>query len=220
MTSERRPRLGTAALVVLASAAVLASGTALAQAPASPAGPSPSGFTIGARAGYGIPVGEAMSGVSLGDLASGQVPLQLDAFWRLDPSWRLGVYAQYGFATLAAASCPVGADCSGQNLRFGVQAAYAFDAAGPWVGAGLGVEWQTATVSTAGVENQLRLFGLELLNLQAGWDFRPGGALSLGPFAAFALGQYRTATSGGVSENLDAALHGWVQIGVRGSFDL
>ena len=72
-----------------------------------------SGLSLGARVGYGLPVGEAMSGVSLGDVVSGQVPLQLDATWRLDRSWRLGLYAQYGFATVAGASCPAGAGCSG-----------------------------------------------------------------------------------------------------------
>jgi hypothetical protein len=198
----------------------VAAAMALALAPPARAGEE-SGLSLGARVGYGIPVGDAMSGVSLGDVVSGLVPVQLDAAWRFDRSWRLGLYVQYGFATVAGAFCPGGASCSGQSLRFGADAAYAFAAGGtgPWVGAGLGIEWQTAKVSTGGFENELSLIGFEILNLQAGWDFRPAAALSVGPFAAFALGQYQTATSGGVSENLATALHGWIQLGVKGAFD-
>ena len=201
--------------------AAVAAATALAPAVPARAGEE-SGLSLGARVGYGIPLGDAMAGVSLGDVVSGQVSVQLDADWRFDRSWRLGLYAQYGFATLAAASCPAGATCSGQNVRFGVQTAYAFAAGDsrPWVGAGLGVEWQAASVSQAGVDNELRLFGLEILNLQAGWDFRPAAGFSLGPFASFSVGQYRTVTSGGASESLATALHGWLQLGVKGAFDL
>jgi hypothetical protein len=180
-----------------------------------------SGPSLGVRVGYGIPLGDAMAGVSLGDVVSGQIPLQLDAMWRLDRSWSLGVYFQYGFATLAGAFCPAGATCSGQNLRLGAQAAYAFagGGTGPWIGAGLGAEWQRAAVTTGGVENDLRLFGFEFLNLQAGWDFRPSPGLSLGPFAAFTMGQYGTAASGGATQSLSTALHEWIQLGVRGAFD-
>ncbi len=180
-----------------------------------------SGLSLGARVGYGIPMGDARGGISLGDVVSGQVPVQLDATWRFDRSWRLGLYAQYGFAQVGGAFCPAGASCSGDNLRLGVQAGYAFAAGGasPWVGAGLGLEWQTVSVSAAGIENQIRLFGLEILNLQAGWHFRPAAGFSLGPFASFSLGQYRTASSGGASENLATALHEWLELGVRGAFD-
>ena len=180
------------------------------------------GLSLGARVGYGIPMGDARAGISLGDVVSGQVPVQLDATWRFDRSWRLGLYAQYGFAQVAGAFCPAGASCSGDNLRLGVQAAYAFAAAdwSPWIGAGVGVEWQTATVSTGGDSSDLRLFGFEILNLQAGVDWRPSAGLALGPFASFALGQYRTVTSGGASESLATALHEWLQLGVKGTFDL
>lgn len=181
-----------------------------------------SGLSLGARVGYGIPMGDARAGISLGDVVSGQVPVQLDATWRFDRSWRLGLYAQYGFAQVAGAFCPAGASCSGDNLRLGVQAAYAFAAAdwSPWIGAGVGVEWQTATVSTGGVSSDLRLFGFEMLNLQAGVDWRPSAGLALGPFVSFALGQYQTVTSGAASASLSTALHEWLQFGVKGTFDL
>ncbi len=179
------------------------------------------GLSLGARVGYGIPMGDARASISLGDVVSGQVPVQLDATWRFDRSWRLGLYVQYGFASVAGAFCPAGASCSGQNFRLGAQTAYAFEAgdSSPWVGAGLGLEWQSASVSTGAVKNEIRLFGFEILNLQAGWDFRPAAGFSVGPFASFSLGQYQTATSGGVSENLATALHEWLELGVRGAFD-
>jgi hypothetical protein len=200
---------------------ILAAALVLAQAGTARAGPG-SGLTLGARVGYGIPLGDAMAGVSLGDVVSGQIPVQLEAAWRFDRSFRLGLYAQYGFASVAGAFCPAGASCSGQNLRLGAEAAYALGTGRtrPWIGAGLGVEWQTAKVTAGGVGNDLQLFGLELLNLQAGVDFRPSAALGLGPFASFSLGQYLTVTSGGASLTLAAALHQWFQLGVRGAFDL
>ncbi len=198
----------------------VAAALALAHAGAARAGEQ-SGLSLGARVGYGIPLGDARAGISLGDVVSGQVPVQLDATWRFDRSWRLGLYAQYGIAQVAGAFCPAGASCSGQNFRLGVQTAYAFDAgdSSPWVGAGVGLEWQRASVSTGAVKNEIRLFGFEILNLQAGWDFRPAAGFSMGPFASFSLGQYRTVTSGGTSENLATALHEWLELGVRGAFD-
>ncbi len=68
MITERRLPLGAA----VAAAAVLAL--------AGPArGGEESGPSLGARVGYGIPLGDAMAGVSLGDVVSGQIPLQIDA---------------------------------------------------------------------------------------------------------------------------------------------
>jgi hypothetical protein len=211
VTTEKRMRrrLATVALVALAHAGAARAG-------------QESGLSLGARAGYAIPVGDASAGISLGDVVAGLVPVQLDAAWRLDPSWRLGLYFQYGFARIAGAFCPAGASCSGGNFGLGAQAAYTFATAGPtpWIGAGLGLEWQTATVSASGARSAMRLFGLEMLDLQAGADWRLSPGFALGPFASFGLGQYRTVTSGGASASLATALHGWLRLGVKGTFDL
>lgn len=211
MTTGKRMRRRLAAVAVLA----------LAPAGAALAGQE-SGLSLGARVGYAIPVGDASAGISLGDVVAGLVPAQLDAAWRFDPSWRLGLYLQYGFARIAGAFCPAGASCSGGNYGLGVQAAYTFATGGPapWIGAGLGLEWQTAAVSANGARSTLRLFGFEMLDLQAGLDWRASSGFALGPFVSCGLGQYRTVTSGGASASLATALHGWLRLGVKGTFDL
>lgn len=180
-----------------------------------------SGLGLGARVGYGIPLGGAMAGVSLNDVVSGLAPFQLDGWWRFDPSWRLGLWARSGFTPVAGASCPAGASCSAQNLGLGAQVGYTFAGAPrPWIGAGLGWEWQTLTVTLAGNRNVLHLLGVEFLDLQGGVDWRLSRAFALGPFASLDLGRYVTASAGGVTASLSGALHAWLQVGVRGTFDL
>lgn len=211
MIGQRRVSVGLAVAAVLA---LTGAGPAWAG--------EESGLSLGARLGYGFPLGEARAGVSLGDVVSAELPFQLEAAWRFDRSWRLGLWGRYGVSWLAGVFCPAGASCSGQDLGVGVQAAYAFAVPGwsPWVGAGAGLEWQTASVSVGGAKNDLVLFGLEFLDLQAGADWRLSSRLAIGPFASVALGRYRTVTSGGTSESLPAAAHAWLRLGVRGSFDL
>ncbi len=199
----------------------LAAALALAHAGTARAGQD-SGPSLGARAGYAIPVGDASAGISLGNVVAGLVPVQLDAAWRFDASWRLGMYFQYGLARIAGDFCPVGASCSGTQLRLGVQGAYALATGSPipWIGIGLGAEWQTATVSADGARSTLRLLGFEVVDLQAGVDWRASSAFAIGPFASAGLGQYRTVISGGTSANLATALHGWLRLGVKATFDL
>lgn len=211
MNTERRMRRR------LAVAAALA----LAHAGMARAGPD-SGPSLGVRAGYAIPVGDASAGISLADVVAGVVPVQLDAAWRFDASWRLGVYFQYGFPRIAGDFCPAAASCRGAQFRLGVQGAYALATASPvpWIGIALGAEWLSATVSADGARSTLRLLGFEMAQLQAGLDWRSSSGLAVGPFASVGLGQYRTIVSGGTASNLATALHGWLQLGVKGTFDL
>ncbi len=211
MNTERRMRRRLAAVAVLALAHA---GTARAA--------QDSGLSLGARVGYAVPVGDVSAGISLGSVVAGLVPVQLNATWRFDPTWRLGLYLQYGYSRIADAFCPPGASCSGAQLGLGVQGAYAFATGSPtpWIGAGLGLELQMATVSADGARNTLRLFGFEVVDLQAGLDWRLPSGFAIGPFASFGLGQYRTVTSGGASADLATALHGWLRLGVKGAFDL
>jgi outer membrane protein W len=187
-----------------------------------------SGLSLGLRAGYGIAMGDAASGASLSDYFSGEVPLQVDAMYRFDKNWSVGLYFQYGFAFISDTICPTGfgVSCSGTDTRLGAQAHYRFDGQGffPWVGLGIGYEWSSISGSGGGVSADiLTLDGFEYLNLQIGGDWLLSPNFRLGPYVQFTLAQYENAESPvlGISGSIaDTAMHEWLQFGVKGTFDL
>jgi hypothetical protein len=200
------------------------SGTAQAQAPAG------SGFSLGARLGYAIPMGDADGGdfaagiqaTAMSDLVSGQVPLQLDAMYRIDKNWSLGLYFQYGFAFVADATCPSGVSCSGSDIRFGGQVHYRFDSQGfiPWVGLGIGGEWGTLTESSGGISADIDISGFEFANLQVGGDWLVSPMFRVGPFLQVTFAQYDSYKALGQTITLpNKTLHEWLQFGVKGTFD-
>ncbi len=211
-------------------AAFLAAGTARAQ--------GPTGFSLGLRLGYGIPMGDVHAGnASLGiasyklsDLVDGQVPLQVEAMYRFDPSWSLGLYFQYGFAFVSDVYCPAGTgvSCSARDVRFGAQVHYRFPSQGfvPWVGLGFGGEWGTVTAEFMGFSGDVaEVSGFEFVNLQIGGDWLLSPAFRLGPYIQFSLAQYSTVKELGVSGTLeslpvDKSTHEWLQFGLKGTFDL
>lgn len=214
-----RKILGIAVVVAL-----LAASTAQAQAP------SASGFSLGARVGYGIPLGDADGGdpfsgtppAAMTDLVSGMIPLQLDVTYRFNPNWQLGLYFQYGIAFAASNFCPTGASCSGSNVRFGAEAMYTFASQGfsPWVGLGLGFEWQNLTASAAGISVDFQVSGFEYLNIQLGGDWKLSPTFKMGPFVSFSLGSYDNVSAAGLSGSIaNTTTHEWLQLGLKGTFD-
>ncbi len=203
-------------------AAFLAAGTARAQAP--------SGFSLGVRLGYGIPMGDFDGGdpalsipsTPMSDMLSGQVPLQIDAMYRFDPNWSLGLYLQYGFASVSSTFCTTGYSCSASDTRFGVQLHYRFPSQGfmPWVGVGLGGEWSTITAEAGGVSADFKANGFEYLNLQLGGDWLLSPAFRLGPYVQLSVAQFSSIDFAGVSYTLNKTTHEWLQFGIKGTFDL
>jgi len=57
---------------------------------------SAEGFELGARLGYGLPMGDAVKDAKLSDSVSGQIPIWLDVGYRIDESLFVGAYGQYG----------------------------------------------------------------------------------------------------------------------------
>ena len=194
-----------------------------------------SGLALGIRAAYAVPFGSAVQGTDLNKLTSGSSPLQLDVGGRFDRRWQAGGYFGYGFVRLAdeanAALAAQGAtDIDGHALmRLGVQGIYTIlpDARfAPWVGASVGYEWlRYASATVAGKETEVGVRGFEA-GLQLGADYRLGSSFVAGPFAAFSVGQYRsrmTWVSGAGETSTDVAdkgLHEWLQLGIKGSFEL
>ncbi|ADO75666.1 hypothetical protein [Stigmatella aurantiaca] len=186
------------------------------------------GFSLGLRAGFGLPYGKAIGGTdtALGDTISGVIPLQLDAGYFLTSHLYLGGSFQYAPALLAE-DCPEEASCSASVMRFGVNVAYHFSPLqkiDPWLGLGVGYEILKTGTSVSGSGQTFELnttgSGLEFAAFQGGVDFRINKALVVGPFLTFTVGQYLSSSisSGGETRSDDIeekAIHGWLMGGVR-----
>ena len=204
--------------------------TALFAAGSARAGPE-SGFSLGARLGYGIPIGDADGGDPLGgvpaakmtDLVSGQIPIQLDATYRFDRNWQFGLYFQYGIAFASDTFCPAGVSCSASNVRFGAEAMYTFASEGfsPWLGVGIGYEWLNLTAEALGTSVDFQVSGFEYLNLQLGGDWKLSPTFKVGPFVSFSLASYDSLSVAGLSGDIaNTTTHEWLQFGLKGTFDL
>jgi hypothetical protein len=199
-------------------------------------------FDVGLRLGYALPLGNAWSAGTSGPFTfpedakmsnafSGQIPIWIDAGYRVVPPLVLGLYFQYGFVSVKTATdpnspgCPSGADCSAHDIRLGLQAEYdllAGQSIDPWLGLGVGYEWLGLSETANGTTSSGNLSGFEFANLQGGVDFAVGDGVALGPFLSFSLGQYSTfhteAQGVGVDIDVPKALHEWLAFGVRGRF--
>jgi hypothetical protein len=206
------------------------------------------GVELGARVGYGIPMGKTDDESDLSEGISGMIPLQLDLGYRVTPELSIGGYVMYGLGFTGediSDACDntddvvgVTASCSTHDVRLGIQAQYHFlprKKLDPWLGLGLGYEWLTfgIDVSGGGLEADLSAtgHGFEFVNLQGGLDYKVSPGLAIGPFLSFSIGQYSETSSscagnactdfdstGGDIEN--KALHQWLLLGVRGTFVL
>lgn len=95
----------------------------------------------------------------------------------------------------------------------------------PWVGLGAGIE--SATISTSTLTNPNPqssdggFSGIEFFNLQLGADYRLGSHFAVDPYATFSLAEYFTVEDNGRSHEISLkATHQWLQLGVKGTFDL
>jgi hypothetical protein len=208
--------------------------------------------SIGLRTGYAIPGGSAYEQSGLGtfsqrQLATGMIPIQLDAGWRFGGALSMGLYFAYGVGRTGTklnelCSTP-GASCERPRvIRYGAAAAYGFGQVGPvepWLGLSAGIESASFKVKnfvygvnpgppptprSADLDGTLR--GWET-QLEGGADYRVGSSLRVGPLLSLGMGQYRvqdiklsdqgTVAGGGVDT---AKTHTWLTLGVRGRFDL
>jgi outer membrane protein W len=194
---------------------------------------APSGkFVIGARLGYGIPMGDGSEGEAMSDGLSGQIPIWLDLGYMVTPNIMVGLYGQYGFGLLSSdmndACDTQSIDCSASIVRLGIQGQYHLSPAekfDPWLGLGIGYEWATLSQSAGGVSLSTTTKGFEFVNLQGGLDYKLSPAFGIGPFLSFSLGQYGSYSSSGggqsASGDIDkTAIHEWLTFGVRGAFTL
>ncbi len=220
--------------ILLSVAAVLA----LAVQPARAADFTP-GFGASLRLAYGIPMG-GVANEANGDLSnflSGSLPIQLDLGYRFTPNLSVAAYGQYaiGFAGNANVSglgdlCSIsGVSCSGHDWRVGAEAVWHFmpgQQLDPWAGIGTGYEWMSFSAEGGGEKADVTFHGWEFFNVQLGADYQVAPSFGIGPFVQFSLGQYSsgnaTSTTGGSSSGdiTNKTTHEWLQIGVRGTFNL
>jgi hypothetical protein len=210
--------------IALLSLSPLVAAPVRAQAPSPPPPVDRPGFDLGLRLGYALPMGSVAEGSDLSDGISGQIPLQVDALYRVNSQYAVGGYVGYGYAFVKDEGCDPGASCSGSVLRIGVQGTIRFPSASsfvPWVGAGFGYEWLKLKESAGGQSATLTVKGFEFLSLQAGGEFRSSSEFSIGPFVSLSFARYSSGEVGGVSGDInDPAFHEWLQFGLRGLFSL
>jgi len=185
--------------------------------------PPPYGPRIALRSGVAVPFGSAYTASgALSDTITGYVPLRLDVGYRIARHFYVGVDAQ--LATILPNACPLGATCSGSNVRFGAMAAYHLlpgSVVDPWLGLGMGFERLSVSRTVDGTTGEISARGLELLDLDLGVDLRPTRALRIGPVLSSTFSRYtRVAINGNATSDFDPSLHAWVLIGFRGAYDL
>jgi hypothetical protein len=213
--------------VVAAAAALLAAtwgAPALAEEP-------DVGFSLGARVSAAFPMGSLLSDPATGsflidELVAVSLPVQLDAGLTIHRRWFVGGYVQYAWSVLQLGGCSVGDTCSVTGLHAGLQATYAFrDGGGPWVGLGTGWEWMFTSYTGNGSTTKIDVSGWEFAIFQTGWDVEVSPGWMVGPWLSGSIGDFTRAslTTDGrnvVNSLSNRALHGWLQLGVKGSFAL
>ena len=195
------------------------------------------GLQLGLRLGYAPAMGDAFQvkgdpqAAKMSDGVKSQVPLQLDVSYRFDKFLAAGAYLSYGFGQVGGQIKDLcdsnGLDCSASVVRVGVQGIYTFSQAQaalvPWAAVNLGYERGKLEASGFGASGSETASGWEL-GLTVGGDYRATPQFAIGPFVGLSLGQYTSAESGGAlgggSLDIDKKLHEWLQLGVRGTFDL
>ena len=204
-----------------------------------PACPKPV-LELGARTGVALPFGSVASGSPLSDSIGAQIPVQIDLGFRPDPHLFIGAYGSYGFVVPASGVCQ-GGSCSGSDVRAGVEAQFHFRPGfrfDPWLGVGTGYEWlHVASWSSGKVQDgvdtstdaNLTLRGWEIVNAQAGLDYALCTGVRVGPFVGFSIGEFENASQSSTLRGTEhasstdiqqTALHEWLTLGLRGSFDL
>ena len=186
------------------------------------------GATLSAGVGYGTAFGEDVKNDTLSDSISGQIPLEAELGYRVNPLFSFGLTFQYAF--LMTKNCASGESCSASDTSLGFAARLHFatdQSFSPWISAGLGYEWLSVSASAGGQSMDMTLKGLEY-DFQVGGDFRVNPIFTLGPFFGVRVGNYGsgslsiTGQGSGSGDIPDAnqGTHGWLTFGLRGTFTL
>jgi hypothetical protein len=192
--------------------------------------PAARGFQAALRSGVQLPWGNAsdLQGDEQAARYGWQLPLVLDAGYKLSKPLLVGAYAGVGYGQVgngneADAACAAqGVSCSVLSFQLGVQAQYHFapsDRINPWLGAGFGWEMARQSLSSGAYSETQQSSGLTLLKLALGADYR--SSFGFGPFVEVSAGRYdvtRTEIDGERSHEGpvgSSAWHGFLMLGAR-----
>jgi len=184
-----------------------------------------SGFELGLRLSYALALGELFADTDLRDLVTGQIPSRVDALYRLNDQYAVGVFGQFGYAFVADAPCE-GASCSAAGYKAGIQVTRHFSSERwfiPWVGVGFGYEVLQAKRKEIGNAAQSVLaHGFELVAVHVGAERFVSPGLAVGPFVGLSFGRYGWFWRDDYdTEEIERkSLHEWLELGVRGAFRL
>lgn len=188
------------------------------------------GFQAAVRSGVQLPWGKAsdLQGDELAARYGWQLPLVLEAGYKLSKPTFVGVYAGVGYGQVgngneADAACAArGVSCTVLTLQLGVQAQYHFapsDRINPWVGAGFGWEMARQALTSGAYDETQHSSGLTLLKLALGADYR--SSFGFGPFVEVSAGRYDVTSTemdgARVHEGpvASSAWHGFLMLGAR-----
>ena len=187
--------------------------------------PAARGFQGALRSGASFPWGKASEapGDDFSARTGWQVPITLDAGFKLSKPVFLGVYLGLSYGSSGSELCAQGdVSCSLLSYHFGVQAQYQFGASetiNPWVGYGVGYEIVEQSLESGEYSETQSSSGLTYLKAAVGADFR--SVIGLGPFVEVTAGRFESSRTkigdtvvheGPVDES---AWHGLLTVGVR-----
>jgi hypothetical protein len=177
--------------------------------------------SLGLRVGYAPAMGDFAKDAPMSDGVKSQIPVQLDALYKVTKDIAVGGYFAYGFGQLNSDFCPSGTDCSASDMRFGVQGTYTFNQLKsplvPWAGLGFGYEIAKASIG----DTDTSASGFEFLNLQVGGDYSVNEQFAIGPYVMLSVSQFSKQDDGTTSADIEEkGLHQWLGFGIRGKFDL
>jgi len=188
--------------------------------PSAAAGAPDRAFEIGVGIGYSQGVGNiANSSPTLTDLTHGGGEVQLNAGYRINPNWLVGVYGTVGKYTLGSLT-PDNSDV--WSATAGVQANYHIlpgEQWDPWIGLGSG--WRGHWIDKPGGTDSRH--GLDLARLQVGVDYRVSPEFSVSPYVGATATMFLTqslAQSGAFSDVHDPNVNVFFMGGLMGRFDI
>ena len=180
------------------------------------------GVSLSARLSYAIPMGSLMQDLTLSDGISGGIPVVIEAAYRFNRNFSAGLAGQYAY--MMTKNCDAGASCSATDYQFFVEGIYNArmgSTIDPWVGLGIGYEQLSLNESGGQNPGSGSASGWGLATLQVGGNFVAAPQVEVGPFLSFSAGKYGSLSSGGQSADIPmTTFHEWLQIGVRGTFNL
>ncbi len=195
-------------------------------------GPPPTGATLSAWLGFGVPTGKFSNegDGDVRDVVSSSVPIGFGAYYRFNPNFRLGGFFEIAPLSIDDSACG-GASCDGVSYRFGVEGQYHFtphQRADVWLGLGLGyestnlhAEFFDPASNTVFLANT-KFTGLLFPRIIGGVDFAVSPRFTLGPYASWTGGQYDHVDDDvlGSAGIHDKSYHGWFELGIRGNFNM